>query len=164
MGESSSLLGTVASVFLERQSPRCHPTALYLAFAQWESMHWPQWWIQNQILRLVKKLLQHHSVKGRLQSSLRHASELSSFNIQNDRSIIVIFCAVSLVASTTVDAGSIFGMYVRSGLAIMILPCINVTWAHLFFQAILSWSILSALYWIGIGTKLWSVKKDIKLG
>ena len=71
-------------------------------------------------------------------------------------------CIVSLAASTTVDARAIFGIYVRTGLAIMILPCFNVTWAHRSFQAIVYLSIPSAVYWIG--SKLWSVKKDIKLG
>jgi hypothetical protein len=70
-------------------------------------------------------------------------------------------CIVSLAASTTVDAESTFGIYVRVGLAIMILPCLNDIWAYRSFQAIIYLSIPSAVYWIG--SKLWSLKKGIKL-
>ena len=71
-------------------------------------------------------------------------------------------CIVSVAASTTVDASELFGIYVRFGLAIMILPCINITWAYRSFQAVVYLSIPCAVYWIW--SKLWSVKKDIKLG
>ena len=44
----------------------------------------------------------------------------------------------------------------------MILPILDVVWAYRSFQAIVYLSIPSAVYWIG--SKLWNVKKDIKLG
>lgn len=159
MGPPSFLCGSAASVFLDCLSPRCLPAALCLPFVQWEPMHWPQWWIQKQTLQLVIQLSQQHSVRGRQQSSLRHASELS---LSISRTISRNICIVSLAASTTVDARAIFGIYVRIGLAIMILPCFDVTWAYRSFQAIIYLSIPSGVYWIGY--KLWSMKKDIKLG
>ena len=76
--------------------------------------------------------------------------------------MVVTYAFVSVVACTTVDAMTIFGIYVRVGLAIMILPCLNVTLAYRSFQAIIYLSIPSALYWIGF--KLWSVKNGINLG
>jgi len=78
------------------------------------------------------------------------------------RAAAIFAASCYLAASATVDAREIFGIYVRTGLAIMILPCFNVTWAHRSFQAIVYLSIPSAVYWIG--SKLWSMKKDIKLG
>jgi hypothetical protein len=56
----------------------------------------------------------------------------------------------SLVASTTVDAFSLFGVYVWSGLAIMLIPVFKPELAHLTFQAICYFSILSSVVWMCI--------------
>jgi len=82
------------------------------------------------------------------------------------RGAAIFAASCYLIASSTVerhgDSKSIFGTYVKTGLVLMILPCFDVTWAYLSFHAIVNVSIPSAVYWIV--SKLWSVKKDVKLG
>ena len=53
-------------------------------------MHWAQWRTRKQTLLLVKQLSQQHLVRGQVQSSLHHASELSLTVSKNDQLIIVI--------------------------------------------------------------------------
>ncbi|GBE80561.1 hypothetical protein SCP_0302760 [Sparassis crispa] len=65
-----------------------------------------------------------------------------------------IFAAMCyVIASTTVDANSIFGVYVRCGILIMVIPCIRPTLAHRAFQAIVYFSITMAIGWIGVEGK-----------
>ena len=58
--------------------------------------------------------------------------------------------AYSLAASTTVAAKSLFGVYVWTGLAIMLVPCIEIAWAHPAFLVIVYWSLASSVIWIGV--------------
>lgn len=62
-----------------------------------------------------------------------------------------IFAALCyLAASTTVAAKSLFGVYVWTGLAIMLVPCIEIAWAHPAFLVIVYWSLASSVIWIGV--------------
>jgi len=90
------------------------------------------------------------------------AGQTTIATVFGKRAAAIFAASCYLAASTTVDAGSSFGIYVRAGLVIMILTCLNVTWAHRSFQAVFYLTFPSAGHWIV--SELWSMKKDIKLG
>jgi hypothetical protein len=74
------------------------------------------------------------------------------------RSLTVVTSALAL---TTEDSVSIFSAYLVGGLGIMLSACVNpsLTWMHHAFQAVVLWTVISAVVWFGAHIALHFVAK-----
>lgn len=56
----------------------------------------------------------------------------------------------SLVAATTEERNSIFGVYLWAGTVVMLIPCLKVSLAQRAFEVIVYMSIACSVVWIGV--------------
>lgn len=69
--------------------------------------------------------------------------------------------ARSIVAATTVEVYSLFGVYVYGGVVITLSACVNPAWAHRAFQTIVFFTVISSLVWFGVQARELAAKRKI---
>lgn len=75
------------------------------------------------------------------------------------RPAAIFGAACFLPAVMTLDAQSSFGIFAWVGLAIMLVPCINVRWAHRAFMAVALFSFFTGVYWLG--SRAWCISRGL---